>query len=176
MSQNIYEFISGIRDVARSNRFEVVITWPTAVGSPNKQDKLVIQAAQMPAYTVGVLQVPYKGRQIPMPGDRTYEPWNITVLNDISMSHRNKFEKWQDLLNGQQSNVQGVANYKDIVTTIEIIQHDRNDNVIAVKTLHNAWVSSVSAIELGYDQNDQAQTYTVTFMFVDAENAGAPTT
>jgi len=176
MSQDITDFIAAVRDAARGNKFEVVITWPTAVGSPSLQDKMVIRAASMPAYTTGVLNLPYMGRQIPIPGDRTYEPWTCTVLNDISMSHRNRFEKWQDLINGQQSNLQGTTSYKELVTTIEIIQYDRNDNILAVKTLNNAWPSNVSAIELAYDQNDQEQTYTVTFVFTDAQNAAAPTT
>lgn len=176
MSQNINDFIASFRGGARPNRFDVIITWPALVGTPNVRDKIVVSAAQLPASSVGVVNVPYKGRQIPVPGDRVFEPWTITVLNDLSFSHRNAFERWLNSINAHQENLQQTASYRDFVTTIDVVQLDRDDSVLKTIKLNNAFPSAVSAIELGYEQNDQVETYTVTFSYSDWESASVPTT
>lgn len=161
----INNFISNYQGGARASRFRVQITWPAIVGTPAVRDEIVVQAAQHPASVLGVIQVPYKGRQIPIPGDRTFEEWTITVNNDANMAHREAFERWHNLMNGYESNVQGTESYRDLVSTIDVSQLGVDDDVVKTYKLYNAWPSNVSAIDLGYDQQDTIQTYTVSWSY-----------
>lgn len=162
---SINNFISKFRGGARPNRFRVQITWPGLVGTPNVQDEIVVKAAALPATLVGVVQVPYKGRTIPIPGDRTFEDWIITVMNDVTFSHRNSFERWLKLINDHRENVQGAPTYKDLTSTIDVTQLGMNDEVLKTIKLYNAFPNNVSQIDLGYDQNDIISEFQVTFSY-----------
>lgn len=175
MSQNITDFISNFRGGARPNRFRVTFTYPAAVGSPNVRDSIVIKAAQLPESTTGVIQVPYMGRQIPVPGDRTFQDWNITVVNDTTFSHRNLFERWSNLINGHESNLQGASSYKDLLATVDIVQLDRDDRVLKTIKLYNMFPTTIGAIELGYDQQDTIEEFTVTLSYSHWASVNTPT-
>src|SRR5665213_700571 len=103
---SINDFISNFQGGSRPNRFQIIITYPTLVGAPDVADKIVCNAASLPASTIGVVQLPYMGRQIPVPGDRVWAPWNVTVLNDVTFSHRNVMERWSNAIMAHQANVQ----------------------------------------------------------------------
>jgi hypothetical protein len=175
MTSNLNDFISNFKGGARPNRFRVQITWPGLVGTPNVRDEIVVTAAQMPASVMGIIQVPYKGRQIPLPGDRTFEDWTITVVNDITFSHRNAFERWSNLINAHEANVAGTDNYRNLLGTMDVVHLDRNDKVIKTIKLFNAWPSNISAIDLGYDQNDVLEQYQVTLSYSHWGSGNSPT-
>ena len=161
----IDNFISNFAGGARANRFSVVVTWPGAVTHPGIADSIVVSAAQLPASIVGVAQAPYMGRFIPIPGDRTFEDWTITILNDTTFAHRNAFEQWSNLILMNRANIQGTSDYRSITATIAVNQLDRQDNIIKTFNLLNAWPTTISAIDLAYDQNDSIETYSVTFAY-----------
>lgn len=173
---NLNNFISAFQGGAKANRFSVQITYPSAVGTPDIRDEVVVTAAGLPASVVGTILVPYQGRQIPIPGDRTFEDWTITVLNDKTFSHRNVFERWSNLINAHEENVQGTESYKDLLSTINVNQLDKDDTVIKTVKLYNAWPSNIAQIDLGYDQNDIIEQYTVTFSYTHWVSANTPTT
>lgn len=176
MSDDLTGFIASYQSGARANRFKVIINWPTVVGSPNVSDEFIVTGAAMPASILGVINVMFKGRPIPVPGDRTYEPVTFTFLNDLSHSHRNVLERWHDLMLAHENNVQGTFSYKDLVTTVEVIQMDRNENNIKRVKLVNAWPSNVSEIALDYNTVDQVETFTATFNYAYIESPDVPTT
>jgi len=167
----IQDFISNFNGGARPNKFRVQITWPGAVGAPNVRDEIVVSAAAMPSAVMGIIQVPYKGRQIPIPGDRTFEDWTITVMNDISHSHRNAFERWGNIINSHRTNLQGVDNYSDFVSTINVTQLDMNLNPLKTVKIYNAWPSNIGQIDLGYENTDTIEQYPVTFSYTHWESS-----
>lgn len=169
-------FISAFQGGARSNRFKVIITWPGIVGAPNVRDEIVVSGAALPASFVGTIQAPYMGRQIPIPGDRTFEDWTINVQNDVSFSHRNAFERWSNKILSHSGNTQEASNYKDLVTNITVHQLDRDDNIIKSFVLKNAWPTNIGQIDLSYDANDQIEVYPVTFSYTFWESLQTPTT
>ena len=61
----------------RANRFRVFIP-----RSGNKIEFLC-QSAQIPAAQVGVVEQQFRGSVLKLAGDRTFEPWNVTIINDI---------------------------------------------------------------------------------------------
>lgn len=162
---SINDFISSFKDGARPNRFEVQITWPALVGAPDVRDKIVVNAAAHPASVVGIVQVPYQGRQIPLPGDRTFEDWTITVVNSKTFSHRNALERWSNLINSHEGNSQGADSLRDLMGTLDVTQLDRDRNVLKTYKLYNAWPNNIAQVDLGYDQNDILETFTVTFSY-----------
>lgn len=162
---SINDFISNFKDGARANRFRVQISWPAIVGTPVMRDDMVVEAAALPASVMGIIQVPYQGRQIPIPGDRTFEDWTMTVKNHVQFSHRNAFEKWSSLINAHEGNYQTPDSLADLVSIIDVTQLDRQNNPIKLYKLYNAWPSNIAQIDVGYDQNDTIEQYSVTFSY-----------
>ena len=83
--RNIQEFRSRMTGGgARSNLFEVEITFPSEIGISvgDLSDKVpfLVKAAEIPASNLGNIPVPYRGRVLPIAGDRTFDPWTVTVL------------------------------------------------------------------------------------------------
>lgn len=167
---SINNFIANFKNGARPNRFKVQLAWPALVGTPDVRDEFVVSAATLPSSTLGIIQIPYMGRQIPVPGDRTFEDWTISILNDKSFSHRNAFERWSNLILSHESNVQGTETYRDLITTLTVFQLDRSEKVLKTYKLYNAWPNTITPIDLGYDQNDTIEQYTVTFSYTHWES------
>ena len=85
----------------RANLFECEIAFPsivlpTGVTESNLQDKIkfLVKASALPASTINPISVPFRGRELKIAGDRTFEPWSVTVINDTDFSVRGAFERW----------------------------------------------------------------------------------
>ena len=85
-------------DFARPNLFQVDINFPGEIISQSgglvDLAKFTIRAANLPASQIGVIEVPFRGSVLKIAGDRTFEPWTITVQNDSKFLIRSAFEKW----------------------------------------------------------------------------------
>lgn len=176
---------------ARPNLFEVELNWPTGVtGSTNFQlketgdetYKFMIKAAALPASNVSVINVPFRGRNLKISGDRSFDPWTITVLNDTDFKLRNSFELWMNYVNRHQDNagvVTPVAYQTDLYVTQlgrGIIAKDsststsapgENEAIPVYKSykLHGAFPTNVSEIALSYDTENAIEEFTVTFEY-----------
>ena len=98
---------------ARSNLFEVDITYPSGFGGSDSEGakadgQFLIKAAEIPAANLGNIPVPFRGRILPVAGDRTFDPWTITVINDTNFKIRHAMEQWSNFINDIQTN-QGSA-------------------------------------------------------------------
>jgi hypothetical protein len=76
---------------ARPNLFEVELTFPSGVGVQDENEVLenarfLVKAAALPASTVAPIDIPFRGRILKIAGDRTFETWTITVINDVDFS------------------------------------------------------------------------------------------
>ena len=84
----------------RPTMFEVELTFPESVVSDSteitRDGTFLIQAAALPASNVGTIEVPFRGRKLKVSGDRAFDPWNVTVMNDVSFGLRVAFEKWAE--------------------------------------------------------------------------------
>jgi hypothetical protein len=49
--------------------------------------------------TLGVIEVPFRGRRIKVPGDRTFADWTVTVINDEDQAMRKAFSNWMNYIN-----------------------------------------------------------------------------
>ena len=96
-----------------------------------------MKAAALPASTIASVDVPFRGRILKVAGDRTFETWTITVINDVDFSIRSAFEKWMNVIN-RMNDATGVtdpgAYYKDA----KVKQLDRNGGVLRTCLLYTS--------------------------------------
>ena len=136
-----------------------------------------MKAANIPASTVGVIEVPYRGRTLKIAGDRTFEPWTVTVLNDKGFALRSKFEEWSTKIQNLQQNLQTPQNISEYQSGAIVRQYDRQGGVVRSYQFVGIWPSNISAIDLAWDSNDTPEEYTVEFQvqywtYANDNNAG----
>ena len=93
---------------ARANLFDVTISGvgvTTNVGAAGAAEFVfACKAAAIPPMAVGVVEVPYFGRVVKVPGNKTFENWSVTVINDEDFRLRNGFEKWMAAMGTHEKN------------------------------------------------------------------------
>ena len=113
---------------ARANLFEVEITFPDelTIVTSTVSDKVpfLVKAAEIPASNLGNIPVPYRGRVLPIAGDRTFDPWTVTVINDTDFLIRDAMEKWSNSINDIQT-AQGSINPEVYQTSARVKQLSR---------------------------------------------------
>ena len=151
---------------ARANQFKVTMPFPgyAQVGGEIEDLAFLCTTAQIPAMNVGLVNVPFRGRQIKIAGDRTFGDWSITVLNDTNFKLRNAFERWQSGINNMSDN-EGLSNPVDYQVDAFVDQLDRNGNTLKSYTLRGAFPTEVAAIDLNFGTNDEVETFGVTFQY-----------
>lgn len=154
---------------ARPNLFRVDLDFPsailTAAGSNNaatlqRLGYFMVKAANLPASQVGTIEVPFRGRTLKVAGDRTFEPWTITVINDTNFALRTVFESWVNTINQSVRNV-GLQNPADYQKDMTVHQLNREGNAIKAYKFYGAFPTNVSAIDLAFDTNDTVEEFTV---------------
>jgi len=162
---------------ARPNLFKCKCYFPGAVAGGVGLTQLasfMIKGAQLPSSVIAPIEVPYLGRKLKVAGDRTFEPWTMTVINDEGMEIRNAFENWMDFINDNKSNTsyysQVGTNALDYMAEIEVEQLGRDGaghglgnsgNPIKKYLLVDAFPTNLSAIDLNYETNDTIEEFTV---------------
>ena len=150
---------------ARANQFMVTMGGAVATGMTNNFHFLC-RSAQIPALTIGEIAVPYRGRQIFLAGDRTYDAWTITIMNDRNYLIRSFLEGWMDDMSDiggtTKANTLSAASYYANAT---VQQLDRNNSPIRSYKLEGLWPTTLDAIDLSYDANDAIEEFGATFRF-----------
>ena len=126
---NINEFKSRLRGGgARANQFKVTLPFPgyAAVGGETSDLAFLCKATAIPGQTVGNVPIDFRGRKLNIAGDRTFEPWSITVLNDTDFKLYRGFERWMNGINNMTDN-EGIANPADYQVDGFVDHLDRNE-------------------------------------------------
>ena len=153
---------------ARANLFEVNVNYPGAAGGDTELTNFMCRAAQLPGVTMNPVEVPFRGRLVKFPGDRTFEDWTMTVYNDTNFGVRDAFETWMNSMNTHLSNVGVVvdnAGYGTYLADIEVNQLNEAGSTVKKYKLRNAFPTIVSPIELSYDQTTAIEEFTVTLTY-----------
>lgn len=145
---------------ARANLFQVDMTWPGGVSGDTEKGAFMIKAAQLPASIIAPITVPFRGRQLQIAGDRTFEPWTITVLNDTDFGLRNSFETWMNAINNHQANT-GAVDPAEYFATATVHQLDKDGSKIKSYEFVGVWPTNVSAIDVSYDTENSIEEFTV---------------
>ena len=178
---------------ARPNMFEVNITLPEQIapnGDISQDMRFLVKGAEIPAAVIGNIPVPFRGRVLPVAGDRTFDPWTVTVINDAQFNIRDAMEQWSNLINDLQFDV-GDINPADYQTKAEVFQLSRQSQgsggqsagkggeIIQTLRTYNfegIYPNAVSSIPLDYGATDQIEEFQVTFnyLFWTSELPGLP--
>lgn len=145
---------------ARANLFKVTCNFPGYAGGDVELTSFLIKAAALPASIIAPITIPFRGRQLQIAGDRTFEPWTVTIINDTNMEVRNAFERWMNGINGNKSNT-GFANPTDYQADMIVEQLDKAGNVTKRYDIRGTFPTNISAIELSYDTENAIEEFTV---------------
>ena len=155
----ITDFSKQFRGGVRANLFGVEI-WH----APELMDQKLTfhcKGASIPASTIGNIDVPYRGRQLKVPGDRTYADWTATMFNDENMTLHGKFEEWMHNIQNHGANIQKTDPAR-VYGNGTVIQYNRKGAAIQSYSIE-MYPTEVAAIDLAWDSNDAVEEYAVTF-------------
>lgn len=156
---------------ARNNLFKVTLNFPSFAAGNSELASFMIKAASLPASIIAPITVPFRGRQLQVAGDRTFDPWNITVINDNTMDLRNSFEKWMNGINAHVENT-GLMNPSDYMVDAEVSQLNKAGAVVKTYKFRSIFPSAVSAIDLSYDSQNTIEEFGVEFQVLMWEVTG----
>ena len=179
-----FSSIANLKDTlglgARANLFEVSIAFPVAVTGNGTEAwqgpdqgvltatnvNILVKAAQVPAFTIGTIEVPYKaGRRIKIPGDRTFADWTVTVINDEQHVARRAFTAWIDMISRGNYNSATKSSVKNYYRDLTVTQLKGSGNAVRVYKLLDAFPTDVSGVDLSMDSTDTLSEFTVNFQY-----------
>ena len=138
---------------ARSNLFEVVLSFPD-IAKPDpvvlEKSRFLVKAANLPASNIAPIDVPFRGRILKVAGDRTFDTWTITVINDTDFSIRSAFENWMNKMNRVSDNT-GLTNPADYQSDAYVYQLDRNGGTLRQYHFYDIFPTAIGAITLDYN-------------------------
>jgi len=168
---------------ARPNLFEVSIpsfpasvvdAWGSGDDGENGVFKFLCKAANLPASNISDVTVPFRGRTLHVAGDRTFDPWTVTIINDEDFRLRTAFERWANVLS-KLDDATGVSNPTSYMTDAYVQQLGRgatqfsvsNDGgesaILRTYKFYDIFPTQISAIDLNYDDTNAVETFQVTF-------------
>jgi hypothetical protein len=147
---------------ARASLFEVQITNPILSVADFKVP-FMVKAAALPASTVGTYVVPYFGRDAKYAGDRTFEDWEVTIINDEDFAIRNAMEAWSNAINSHKSNTRALPQqYKsDAIIT----QFGKDGQTLRIYNFEGIHPINISSIAMAWETKDQIEEFNVTFQY-----------
>ena len=171
---------------ARSNLFEVQMSFPDfakPVSEALNDIPFLVKAAEIPASNIGNIPVPFRGRILPIAGDRTFDPWTVTIINDTNFRLRDVMERWSDGINDIQT-AQGTIDPETYQQTAKVLQLSRgkssNSKIVSSSNIPvlreydfiGIYPNVVSSIPLDHGATDQIEEFQVTFNYLYYEVRG----
>ena len=170
---------------ARPNLFEVELTTlPAGIAWPADNFRYMCKAAQLPASVIANIDIPFRGRIFKVAGDRTIEPWSITIINYEDFRIRKAMEEWVDLIAKLENNL-GATDPSAYMVNAKVFQLGRGSTpssknnagdrnaVLREYEFIDIFPTNVSSIDLSYDSSDTIEEFVVdfqvqSFAFIDA--------
>tara|TARA_B100001093_G_scaffold258555_1_gene247251 strand:+ start:217 stop:798 length:582 start_codon:yes stop_codon:yes gene_type:complete len=174
----LLSFQKAIKGGVRPNLFQVNHSFPTGVATPaitevqGGEVAYMCKAAALPATNIGTVELPFRGRVIKVPGDRTYETWTATFYMDDAFELRSAYEKWIELTNGVDTNTAtadvSTAGMLENITVEQLNKFGGTATdleVIRKYELFQGFPVSVSQVSVAYDNNDSFEEFDVEFAY-----------
>lgn len=168
----ISEFRQAIRSgVSRQHKWRVVFNFPQFAGdgAVGQQASLLARTANLPGSTLGVMEIPFGGRVLPVPGDRIYEEFTTNFISVNDFKVRDALERWSEGINGSESNT-GLSNLEDFMRDVVLEMLDQQDNVVKTYVMKDAWPSIVGQADLDQGSTDSFVEFPVTWRYVNLES------
>ena len=164
---NINDFKSRLRGGgARANQFKVTMPFPgyAAVGGETSDMAFLCTSTSTPASCITETAIDFRGRKLYVAGDRTFEPWTTTVLNDTNFKIYRAVERWLNGINNMSDN-EGIANPADYQVDAFVDHLDRNGSTLKSWTFRGLFPTALPGIALSYGTNDAVETFDVTWRY-----------
>jgi hypothetical protein len=148
---------------ARANLFEVILTFPDAAAPDSvvlDKSRFLVKGANLPASNIAQIEVPFRGRSLKIAGDRTFDSWTVTVINDTDFAIRSAFERWMNTINRVSDNT-GLVNPADYQSDAYVYQLDRDGSTLRSYRFYDVFPTQVAPIELSYDNGTGIEEFTV---------------
>jgi hypothetical protein len=152
---------------ARANHFQAFLQLPQWVlghSDAARTAQFLCHAAQLPSSNLGDISIPYRGREVHVAGERTFEPWTISIYNDVNFKIRDSLEAWIEGIQTAQY-TDGRLDPLSYQMQMQVEQLDRNGNTIKGYEFVNAYPTTIGAIELSYDGGTSIESFDVTFTY-----------
>jgi hypothetical protein len=147
---------------ARPNLFKATINFPTYANGDVELSSFLCEAAQLPASTMSPIIIPFRGRQLKIAGDRTFDPWTVTIINDTDFRIRNAMERWMNGMNAHSANT-GLTNPVDYEADLIVDQLDKDGSSLKTYNFRGCFPTSLSAIDLNYSSENEIERFQVEF-------------
>lgn len=163
----LYNIRSKLGAGARSNLFSVSIS-SFALGKAGQVDfSFLTKAAALPSSTIGLIEIPFRGRRLKVAGDRTFTEWTTTVISNEAFTLRRSLEDYQKRFNvtdfAAAETFQGDRDASR--ATVVVKQLAATGSPVRTYYLQNAFPSEIGAIDLSYDSTDAIEEFTVTWTY-----------
>ena len=177
VNMDISAFKSNFDGGSRPNRFVITGEVGSLTSTTTPINNIVVKAGQMPESQLGIITVPFRGRAVKIPGDRTYSEWTFSILDSFneSTNFRRGFEEWNTAFNQHKentpdssaTNAAGGLDFSNtsLFTDWNVSQLSIEGDVVRTVSLHKCWPVQVGAIDLTYDSSDILTEYTVTLAY-----------
>jgi hypothetical protein len=161
---------------ARPSLFQVIISNPINPVADIKVPFLC-KVAQIPSSQLGLIEVPYFGRKLKIAGDRRFDPWTVTIINDEDFAVRNAMEQWNNYINLYEQNITALGdgapgNYKSQAT---VTQFGKAGDVLRTYQFNGIYPESIAPIDLAWASVDEIEEFQVTFQYDTFEILNGPT-
>jgi hypothetical protein len=142
----------------RANRFKIFI--------PRAGDKIefLAKAGNIPSATLGVVEVQWRGSVLKLAGDRTFENWTVSIINDVEFSARTALEAWQTEIQ-ELGGGNGSTTTDYLISRAFVEQLGKDDSVLARYEFFNMFPVNIGAIELSHETVDSLEQFDVEFAF-----------
>jgi|TARA_R110002012_G_scaffold57766_2_gene149038 hypothetical protein len=145
---------------ARPNLFKVTMAFPAYVTANVELASYMCKATSMPASTIAPIAVPFRGRNLQIAGDRTFDPWSVTIINDTDFNVRNSFEQWMNGINQHKLNT-GLTQPSSYMADMIVEQLDKDGTVEKTYNIRGTFPTNLGAIELSYDSENAIEEFEV---------------
>lgn len=166
MAFSITNFITNMPvDGARPNLFEII--FPAVSGTVFT---FRAKATSIPGSSIGVAPVFYFGRQVKFAGDRSFDPWTVSIISDeddYSTGPRAALETWMANLKTHQSNLRSTNFVQPLnyMKDADIIHYGKAGNKIARYKMIQAFPIDISPVTLDWGNNDTIEEFSATFAY-----------
>jgi len=177
MAFNVNEFAGALKaGGARPSLFQVQITNPIN-GVADAQVPFLCKAATIPESTISAIDVPYFGRNIKLAGTRTFAEWTPTIINDEDFAIRNAMEQWSNAINSFQGNLNNAGGTAPSLYKANalVTQYSKTGEILRVYDFVGIFPTEVSSMDLGWENGDAIEEFTVTFAYDYWQVAGGQT-
>ena len=145
---------------ARANMFKVICNFPGYAQGDVELTSFLCKGAQLPSSVIAAITIPFRGRQLQIAGDRTFEPLTLTVINDVEFSVRNAFERWMNGINEHQNNT-GLTDPTAYQADMTVQQLAKDGTVVKSYDFRGTFPTNLGAIDLSYDSENTIEEFTV---------------